>query len=68
MAKKPAAPAASATPAYDADATYDVRLTRVVKRGPMTYLPRLDHEMRGAMLIRIVEQEGHDAIASADRR
>ncbi len=38
--------------------SYDVKLTRIVKRGPFTFYPLNEINMRGSLVAAIVEQEG----------
>lgn len=60
---------ASTTPAlYEADADYDLQVSRPVKLGPFKYLPRDAIIAKGRVLNRIVDQEGADAIRSAVQR
>ena len=64
MAKKPTKEASE----YDAAAQYDVQLNVPVTIGAFRYLPREKPVMKGALLNKIVEEFGHVAIASANRR
>ncbi|MBO9125454.1 MULTISPECIES: hypothetical protein [unclassified Rhizobium] len=49
----------------DPDKTYTVKLARLVRVGAFTYKPLNEIEMTGALLARIVEQEGEEAIDDA---
>lgn len=63
MAKAPTTPAL-----YEADADYDLQVSRPVKLGPFKYLPRDAIVAKGRVINRIIEQEGADAIRNADKR
>lgn len=47
---------------YDPEKRYQVKLARVVKRGPFTYSPLHEIDMAGSLLIEIIEKEGKEAI------
>ena len=55
------------TPTYDPAATYSVRLTRTVKVGAFTIDALHEHEMLGAFLIQLIEENGADAVATSER-
>ncbi|MEW6257428.1 MAG: hypothetical protein AB1592_15850 [Pseudomonadota bacterium] len=55
-----------AEPTYDPSATYTVVLSRPVVIGGLKLLPRNTNTMTGAALNRLIENEGDDAIISAD--
>lgn len=40
------------------DKLYDVKLTRIVKRGPFTFYPLNEINMRGSLVAAIIAQEG----------
>jgi hypothetical protein len=44
----------------DPDKTYEVKLTRPVKRGAFTYKPLNEITMRGSVVAAIIEQEGDE--------
>lgn len=67
MAQQPQGGATSSGP-YDPEATYDVRLSRTVMVGRARIKPLGGHQMTGATLNAIVENEGADAIVSANPR
>ena len=58
---------AEMTPAYTDEATYAVKFMRPVLFRQSKYLPLPVHQMSGAFLKQIIEQEGPDVIDSADR-
>ncbi|CAD0207386.1 hypothetical protein NT1RE_02260 [Agrobacterium fabrum] len=47
------------------DKTYDVKLTRVVKRAPFTYYPLNEINMRGSLVAAIIAQEGDEVLEYA---
>jgi hypothetical protein len=47
---------------------YVVQLARSVKLGPITHYPRNQQIMSGKLLQRIIDQEGRNAIVTADPR
>lgn len=59
--------AAKKPTAYEPETTYSVQVSRPVKAGPFKYLPRDNPKMTGAQLNRIVEENGADAIRTAER-
>ncbi|TWC90165.1 hypothetical protein FB593_1011445 [Rhizobium sp. SJZ105] len=46
----------------DTDKSYEVKLTRPVKRGAFTYKPLNEITMRGAVVAAIIEQEGDEVL------
>lgn len=58
----------SEKPTYQADADYDLQVSRKVTVGAFTYLPRHQVVAKGSLVNRIIEQEGEDAIRSAIAR
>lgn len=46
----------------DADKSYEVKLTRPVKRGAFTYKPLNEITMRGTVVAAIIEQEGDEVL------
>jgi len=62
MAKAP-----ETAPAYDPDLEYELQVSRPLQLGFFRYLPRDKIKARGAVLNRIVEQEGADAIRTATK-
>lgn len=66
MATKKTAPAEGpVAETYEPEATYAVRLRRTVKVGAMTLYALDEHTMKGAFLIRLIEQHGEDAVDDA---
>jgi lipopolysaccharide export system protein LptA len=53
---------------YDPEMIYDVRLSRTVMVGRARIKPLGGHQMTGATLNAIVDEEGADAIVSANPR
>lgn len=53
---------------YDPNAQYEVRFSRVIQMGAFKYWPHGTTMMRGSEIIRIVQEHGDDAIASAQPR
>ena len=49
----------------DPDKSYDVKLTRVVKRAPFTYYPLNEINMRGSLVSAILAQEGDEVLEYA---
>jgi hypothetical protein len=49
----------------DPDKSYDVKLTRVVKRAPFTYYPLNEINMRGSLVAAILAQEGDEVLEYA---
>ncbi|MCP2138405.1 hypothetical protein J2S28_005529 [Rhizobium sp. SLBN-94] len=49
----------------DLDKSYDVKLTRVVKRAPFTYYPLNEINMRGSLVAAILAQEGDEVLEYA---
>lgn len=49
-------------PTYDDETIYRVKLTRVVKHGPVRYPPGSEIEMTGAFLKALIAEHGEDAI------
>jgi len=47
------------------DKSYDVKLTRVVKRAPFTYYPLNEINMRGSLVAAILAQEGDEVLEYA---
>lgn len=45
--------------------SYDVKLTRVVKRAPFTYYPLNEINMRGSLVAAILAQEGDEVLEYA---
>jgi len=68
MATKTKAPNETGDQVIDPASRYVVQLTRSVKLGPITHYPRDQQTMSGKLLQRIIDQEGRDAIVSADPR
>lgn len=46
----------------DPDKSYNVKLTRVVKRAPFTYYPLNEINMRGSLVAAIIAQEGDEVL------
>ncbi|MGP4666730.1 hypothetical protein [Agrobacterium pusense] len=44
----------------DPEKSYDVKLSRIVKRGRFTYYPLNEINMRGSLVTAIIEQEGEE--------
>ncbi|MNF07205.1 hypothetical protein D3C80_2073360 [compost metagenome] len=44
----------------DPEKSYDVKLSRIVKRGRFTYYPLNEINMRGSLVAAIIEQEGEE--------
>jgi hypothetical protein len=61
-------PIAEVAPAYADDTTYAVKLMWPVMFRRSKYLPLPVHEMSGAFLKQIIEQEGADVVDSAEPR
>ena len=61
-------PKASAAPLYRPGTIYDVAVTRPFTFNGHKHLPRHEHQIEGATLNAIVEQEGQDIVRSADAR
>lgn len=59
---------AEMTPAYDDTTTYAVKFAWPVVFRRSKFLPLPEHEMSGAVLKSIIEQEGADVVDSADPR
>lgn len=68
MAGKTKTPDKTEDQVIDPDLRYVVQLARSVKLGPITHYPRDQQTMSGKLLQRIIDQEGRDAIVSADPR
>ena len=49
----------------DPEKSYDVKLTRVVKRAPFTYYPLNEINMRGSLVAAIIAQEGDEVLEYA---
>lgn len=47
------------------DKSYDVKLTRVVKRAPFTYYPLNEINMRGSLVAAILADEGDEVLEYA---
>lgn len=45
--------------------SYDVKLTRIVKRAPFTFYPLNEINMRGSLVAAIIEQEGEEVLEYA---
>lgn len=58
----------STSPTYEPEALYDLVVRRPVSVGSFKYLPRHAIEAKGALINRIIEEHGADAIRSADLR
>lgn len=63
--RKPAAPESPAR--YEEGSRYAARLSRIARIGGIRLLPRNDHELTGEALNRLVEAEGADIVASAEK-
>ncbi|WLP53197.1 hypothetical protein [Agrobacterium fabrum] len=46
----------------DPEKSYDVKLSRIVKRGPVTFYPLNEINMRGSLVAAIIEQEGDEVL------
>ncbi|CUW99297.1 hypothetical protein [Agrobacterium genomosp. 2] len=44
----------------DSEKSYDVKLSRIVKRGRFTFYPLNEINMRGSLVAAIIEQEGEE--------
>lgn len=55
----------SEQPTYQPDADYELQVSRPIMVGSFKYLPRHQVVAKGALLNRIVEEHGQDAIRSA---
>jgi len=44
----------------DPEKSYDVKLSRIVKRGRFTFYPLNEINMRGSLVTAIIEQEGEE--------
>ena len=53
---------------YDPNKKYDLQVKRPLKVGSFKYLPRDKIEASGALINRIIEEHGADAIRSAVAR
>lgn len=42
--------------------SYDVKLTRIVKRAPFTFYPLNEINMRGSLVAEIIDQEGEEVL------
>ncbi|NSY59309.1 hypothetical protein [Agrobacterium tumefaciens] len=49
----------------DPEKSYDVKLTRIVKRAPFTFYPLNEINMRGSLVAAIIEQEGEEVLEYA---
>lgn len=67
MAQQPHGGATSPS-SYDPETIYDVRLSRTVMVGRARIKPLGEHQITGATLNAIVDEEGADAIVSANPR
>lgn len=68
MAGKTKTPDKTEDQVIDPALRYVVQLARSVKFGPITHYPRDQQTMSGKLLQRVIDQEGRDAIVSADPR
>jgi hypothetical protein len=55
------------SPAYEPDATYNIKLSRLVVFGHARLIPRGEILVKGNALTRIVKENGADVILSAER-
>ena len=55
-------------PPYEPDREYDLKVAFVAWDGPFKYLPRHTVVAKGALLNRLIEENGPDVIRSADLR
>ncbi|CUX09403.1 MULTISPECIES: hypothetical protein [Agrobacterium tumefaciens complex] len=46
----------------DPEKSYDVKLSRIVKRGRFTFYPLNEINMRGSLVMAIIEQEGDEVL------
>ncbi|WP_170311452.1 hypothetical protein [Rhizobium oryzihabitans] len=46
----------------DPEKSYDVKLSRIVKRGRFTFYPLNEINMRGSLVAAIIEQEGDEVL------
>jgi len=46
----------------DPEKSYDVKLSRIVKRGRFTFYPLNEINMRGSLVTAIIEQEGEEVL------
>ena len=63
---KAATPADAPAPAYELGKTYDVRLRKPCTVGAFKHLPLHDHTMTGKYLMKLIAENGADAVESAD--
>jgi hypothetical protein len=52
-------------PAYEAEITYRVELKTAVRAAGIRFLPRGELTMTGAMLTRLIEENGADVVLAA---